>query len=113
MIRFQRTIKSPVSYEGTGLHTGKPVKMVLKPAPVDTAVVFYHADLGAAEIAAISVKTATSSYATSLGQGGVSVKTVEHLLAAFAGLNIDNIIIEIGRRCSGPDSKCGHMLFKM
>jgi UDP-3-O-[3-hydroxymyristoyl] N-acetylglucosamine deacetylase len=95
MIRFQRTIKNIISCEGIGLHTGKPVKMVLKPAPVDTGVVFARTDLGAAEIAAVAANTAATSYATTLSQSGASVKTVEHLLAAFAGLNIDNVIIEI------------------
>jgi UDP-3-O-[3-hydroxymyristoyl] N-acetylglucosamine deacetylase len=95
MIRFQRTIKNIISCEGIGLHTGKLVKLVLKPAPVDTGVMFVRTDLGGAEIAAVAANTAATSYATTLSQSGVSVKTVEHLLAAFAGLNIDNVMIEI------------------
>lgn len=95
MIRLQRTIKNIVSCGGIGLHTGKPVHMVLKPAPVDTGIVFVRTDLDGAEIAASTANTAATRYATTLSQKGVFVKTVEHLLAAFAGLNIDNIIIEI------------------
>jgi len=95
MIRLQRTIKNIVSCEGIGLHTGKPVQIVLKPAPVDTGVVFVRTDLDRAEIAASTANTAATSYATTLSQNGAFVKTVEHLLAAFSGLNIDNVIIEI------------------
>ncbi len=95
MIRFQRTIKNIVSCEGIGLHTGKPVHIILKPAPVDTGVVFVRTDLDGAEIEASTANTAATSYATTLSQNGAFVKTVEHLLAAFAGLNIDNVIVEI------------------
>jgi UDP-3-O-[3-hydroxymyristoyl] N-acetylglucosamine deacetylase len=95
MIRLQRTIKNTVSCEGIGLHTAKPVKIVLKPAPIDTGVVFVRTDLDGAEIAASTANIAATSYATTLSQNGAIVKTVEHLLAAFAGLNIDNVIIEI------------------
>jgi UDP-3-O-[3-hydroxymyristoyl] N-acetylglucosamine deacetylase len=95
MIRLQRTIKNIISCDGIGLHTGKPVRVVLKPAPVETGVVFVRTDLEGAEIAASTANTAATSYATTLSQNGAFVKTVEHLLAAFAGLNIDNVIIEI------------------
>jgi UDP-3-O-[3-hydroxymyristoyl] N-acetylglucosamine deacetylase len=95
MMRFQRTIKKTIGCEGIGLHSGKPVKMLLKPAPIDTGVVFVRTDLGGCEIAAVAANTAATSYATTLSQNGTSVQTVEHLLAAFAGLNIDNVFIEI------------------
>jgi UDP-3-O-[3-hydroxymyristoyl] N-acetylglucosamine deacetylase len=94
-MRFQRTIKKTIGCEGIGLHSGKPVKMLLKPAPIDTGVVFVRTDLGGCEIAAVAANTAATSYATTLSQNGTSVQTVEHLLAAFAGLNIDNVFIEI------------------
>jgi len=95
MIRLQRTIKNIVSCEGIGLHTGKPVQIVLKPAPVDTGVVFVRTDLDGAEIMASTANIAATSYATTLSHNGAFVKTVEHLLAAFSGLNIDNVIIDI------------------
>jgi UDP-3-O-[3-hydroxymyristoyl] N-acetylglucosamine deacetylase len=69
--------------------------MLLKPAPIDTGVVFIRTDLGGCEIAAVAANTAATSYATTLSQNGTSVQTVEHLLSAFAGLNIDNVFIEI------------------
>ncbi len=95
MIRFQRTIKNIITCEGIGLHTGTPVKMMLKPAPADTGIVFIRTDLGGSEIKAISSNTAETSYATTLSQNGASVATVEHLLAAFSGLRVDNVRIEI------------------
>jgi UDP-3-O-[3-hydroxymyristoyl] N-acetylglucosamine deacetylase len=95
MIRHQRTIKKSIACEGIGLHTGKPAKMVLKPAPVGTGVVFIRTDQGNAEVKAVAANTSATNYATELSQNGVSVKTVEHLLSAFAGLNIDNVYVEL------------------
>jgi len=95
MIRFQRTLRNSISCEGIGLHTGKPVKMTIKPAPIDSGVVFVRTDIGNAAVKAVAANIGTTSYATTLSSNGVSVKTVEHLLAAFAGLNIDNVSVEI------------------
>lgn len=95
MIRSQRTLKNNITCEGIGLHTGQPVTMVLKPAPINTGIVFIRTDLGNARIKAVATSTAATSYATTLSQNNVSVKTVEHLLAAFNGLNIDNVYVEI------------------
>jgi UDP-3-O-[3-hydroxymyristoyl] N-acetylglucosamine deacetylase len=95
MIRFQRTLSTSISCEGIGLHSGKPVRMTLKPAPAGTGIMFIRTDLGHAEVKAIAANTAATSYATTLCQNGVSIQTVEHLLATFAGLNIDNTYVEI------------------
>jgi UDP-3-O-[3-hydroxymyristoyl] N-acetylglucosamine deacetylase len=95
MIRFQRTIKKPAFCEGIGLHSGKQVWMTLKPAPVNAGITFVRTDLGGVEIKAIASNTAATSYATTLSRNGASVQTVEHLLAAFSGLGIDNIVVEI------------------
>ncbi len=95
MVRFQRTLKTEIHCEGIGLHTGKPVRMALKPALAGTGIVFRRTDLGGAEVKAVAANTASTGYATSLSVNSVSVKTVEHLLAAFAGLNIDNVVVEL------------------
>lgn len=95
MIRFQRTIKDSIRFQGIGLHSGKPVTMQLRPAPVDTGVVFVRRDRGNAEIRAVAANTAATSYATTLRQNGASVRTVEHLLAALAGLGIGNVYVDI------------------
>jgi UDP-3-O-[3-hydroxymyristoyl] N-acetylglucosamine deacetylase len=95
MIRYQRTIKNSISCEGIGLHSGKIAKMMIKPAPAGSGIVFSRADLDGVEVRAIAANTAATSYATTLRQNGASVMTVEHLLAAFAGLHIDNAYVEI------------------
>jgi len=95
MIRYQRTLKNTVSCEGIGLHSGKNVRMVLNPAAEDTGIVFVRTDIGGAEIKAVASNTGGTNYATTLRQNGASVQTVEHLLAAFAGLGIDNARIAI------------------
>jgi UDP-3-O-[3-hydroxymyristoyl] N-acetylglucosamine deacetylase len=95
MIRFQRTIKNTIQCKGIGLHSGKQVSLVLRPAAPDTGVVFIRTDLGGAQVAAVAANTAATSYATTLTAGGASVQTVEHLLAALAGLGIDNVSVEI------------------
>jgi UDP-3-O-[3-hydroxymyristoyl] N-acetylglucosamine deacetylase len=99
MIRYQRTIRTLIFCQGVGLHTGRPVSMRIKPAPIDTGIMFVRSDLGGLEIPAIASNTAATSYATTVGGNGATVKTIEHVLSAFAGLNIDNIIIEI----DGPE----------
>jgi UDP-3-O-[3-hydroxymyristoyl] N-acetylglucosamine deacetylase len=95
MIRFQRTIKKSIICEGIGLHSGNMVRMVLKSAPPGTGVVFVRTDLGNAEVKAIAANIGSTSYATTLSRDGIYVKTVEHLLSTFAGLNIDNVFVEI------------------
>jgi UDP-3-O-[3-hydroxymyristoyl] N-acetylglucosamine deacetylase len=69
--------------------------MTIKPAPAGAGIVFIRADMGAPEVRAIAANIAATSYATTLRQNGVSVMTVEHLLSAFSGLNIDNAYVEI------------------
>lgn len=95
MIRYQRTLKNTILCRGIGLHTGKPATMQLKPAPVNTGIVFIRTDLGNCRVAAAAANIGDTSYATSLRQNDVNVKTVEHLLSAFAGLHIDNAFVEI------------------
>jgi len=97
-MRLQRTLKQEIGFEGVGLHTGKYVKVCLKPAPRDTGIVIKRTDHGTAIKATISAVTDTA-FATTLGYNGSKIRTVEHLLATCAGLGIDNIIIEL----NGPE----------
>ncbi len=94
-MKFQRTLKNSIHCEGIGLHSGRPVRLLIKPAPVDAGIVFIRTDLGRRTIAAVAANTGATSHATTLSENGASVQTVEHLLAAFAGLAIDNVFIEI------------------
>ncbi len=95
MTRFQRTIRKTITVEGVGLHSGRAVRMLLLPAAVGRGVLFVRTDLGGIEIAATAENTSATNYATTLSRNNASVNTVEHLLAALAGLGIDNVIIEI------------------
>jgi UDP-3-O-[3-hydroxymyristoyl] N-acetylglucosamine deacetylase len=83
-----------------GLHSGAPVHLTLRPAPVDSGVVFARTDRApGAEIRAHPSVVKSSRLATTLGRGDVSVGTVEHLFAALFGLSIDNVRVEV----DGPE----------
>jgi UDP-3-O-[3-hydroxymyristoyl] N-acetylglucosamine deacetylase len=99
-MQFQQTIKRSVACHGIGIHSGKPAHLVIYPAPANSGVNFVRTDLpGAPVIPARSSRVADSNLATTLGNSEAYVSTVEHLLAALAGLNIDNARIEV----SGPE----------
>ena len=95
----QRTLKSSYSFEGKGLHTGKPVTACLKPAPVDTGIVFIRTDLGGAEIPAAASCVSRTRRSTLLEKDGAKAGTVEHVLSALTGLGVDNAYIEM----NGPE----------
>jgi UDP-3-O-[3-hydroxymyristoyl] N-acetylglucosamine deacetylase len=96
----QRTLAAPVSCTGVGLHSGAPVHLRLVPAPVDTGVVFVRTDLPVpVSIPALSEYVTDTTLATTLMHRGAKVATVEHLLAALAGLGIDNVRVEV----DGPE----------
>ncbi len=92
----QITIANTVTYTGIGLHSGREVKIVLQPAPVDTGLVFVRVDLpGKPKIPAISACVTSTIRATTLESQSVKVFTIEHLLSALHVLQIDNCFIEI------------------
>ena len=92
----QRTLKNSIRATGVGLHTGKKVLMTLRPAPPDTGIVFRRTDLPQpAEVAAHAENVGDTMLGTTLLRGNARVSTVEHLLSAFAGLGIDNAIVEL------------------
>ena len=96
MSNKQTTIKSSVSLEGVGIHTGKDVKLSFKPADPDTGYVFKRLDLdGSPSIEALSKYVINTQRGTTLEKNGVKLKTIEHVLAALVGLEIDNVLIEI------------------
>jgi len=94
VMRLQRTIKQEISFEGIGLHTGNRVSVKLKPAPRDTGIIFYRTDKNIMIRAHVGAVTDTA-FATTLGSNGTRIKTVEHMLAATAGVGIDNMVIEL------------------
>ena len=96
MISNQTTIKSPVSLDGVGIHTGKDVKLTFNPAEANTGYVFKRVDLeGDPLIEALSKYVVNTQRGTTLEKNGVKLKTIEHVLAALVGLEIDNVLIEI------------------
>ena len=95
MIR-QRTLKNVIRATGVGLHTGEKIYLTLKPAPVNTGIIFRRVDLDpVAEIPALAEYVGDTRLSTTLVDGDVRISTVEHLLSALAGLGIDNAYIEL------------------
>lgn len=96
MLVQQRTISKSVTYSGVGLHTGYDSTVTFLPAPVNHGIVFRRTDVGGKpEIPALADFVVDVSRGTTLGVGDVKVHTVEHVLAAVAGLEIDNVMIEV------------------
>ncbi|NGP52168.1 UDP-3-O-acyl-N-acetylglucosamine deacetylase [Thioalkalivibrio sp. XN8] len=92
----QRTLKNTIRATGVGLHTGEKVLMTLGPAPLNTGIVFRRTDLeGAPEVRADGMLVRETTLGTTLMQDDVRVATVEHLMSAFAGLGIDNAVVEL------------------
>ncbi|MFQ5658150.1 MAG: UDP-3-O-acyl-N-acetylglucosamine deacetylase [Candidatus Methylomirabilales bacterium] len=96
----QKTIRKVIGCSGIGLHTGRDVTMTLRPSPPNIGIIFRRMDLADAPVVEARPDNIVDvHYATTLGKAGVEVKTVEHLLAALAGLGIDNISVDL----SGPE----------
>jgi UDP-3-O-acyl-N-acetylglucosamine deacetylase len=96
VVSQQQTLRQTVSYSGVGLHSGNRVTMTLCPAPPNSGVRFRRADLdGKPEIEARIENVSQTNRSTTLAKGNAKIQTVEHVLAAFAGFEIDNAIIEL------------------
>ena len=92
----QRTLRNEIRATGVGLHTGKKVYLALKPAPADSGIIFCRTDLEPpVEIKARATSVGDTRLSTALFNGDVRISTVEHLMAALAGLGIDNAYIEV------------------
>jgi len=92
----QRTLNNVIRATGIGLHTGEKVYVTLRPAPVDTGIVFVRTDVpDPVPIPALATNVGDTTMATTLVRDGVSISTIEHLMAAFAGLGIDNAFVDV------------------
>jgi UDP-3-O-[3-hydroxymyristoyl] N-acetylglucosamine deacetylase len=92
----QRTLKSSVSVTGVGLHSGEKVTLGLRPAPVNTGIVFRRVDVKPAEeIHARAELVHDTRLSTCMEQNGVRIATIEHLMSALAGLGVDNAYIDL------------------
>ena len=99
---FQHTLKAPVSIMGVGLHSGAPARLKLKPAPADTGIVFVRVDIADRDNAVPARwdhVADTRMHTVLANKAGVTVSTVEHLLAGCAAVGLDNAVIEI----DGPE----------
>ena len=95
---YRRTLRREVGCTGIGLHSGKPVRLTLKPAPAGHGIRFLRGDVGV-EIPASLGSLTRLDHATSLAARGVSVDTVEHVLSALNGLGVDDVLIVV----DGPE----------
>ena len=95
---YRRTLKRDAACTGIGLHSGKPVRLRLRPAPAEHGIRFLRTDIGV-EIPATLAYIGAQDHATTLNRDGVSIGTVEHLLAAFSGLGVDDVLVEV----DGPE----------
>lgn len=92
----QRTLKNVIRATGVGLHSGEKVYMTLRPAPVDTGIVFRRVDLDpVVEVLASASLVTETTLCTGLTCEGAKVQTVEHLMSAMAGLGVDNAYVEL------------------
>ncbi|NOX33164.1 MAG: UDP-3-O-acyl-N-acetylglucosamine deacetylase [Deltaproteobacteria bacterium] len=93
---LQRTLSQSVLVSGTGVHSGKQTRLAINPAPENHGIKFRRIDLpGTQDIQALFKLVVDTSLATVLGTNGAIVSTIEHLMASFAGLGIDNALVEV------------------
>ena len=97
---WQKTLAQPLNFSGIGLHSGRRVEVTLHPAAANQGLRFVRTDLpGRPQIRAHYSRVVDTTRATSLGENGTTLATVEHLLAALGGLGVDNALIEV----QGPE----------
>ena len=97
---FQTTLAGEVRVSGLGIHGGQPANLTLRPAGADTGVVFVRTDVAGRPIPALADKVCDTRLATVIADGGPTVSTVEHIMAALAGLGVDNAVVEV----DGPET---------
>lgn len=96
MVHYQTTLRGGFSYEGVGLHTGAPCRVDVRPAPADSGLQFVA---GGLEIPALAEYVVETARATVVGKDGVTISTIEHLLAALFGMGVANARIHV----DGPE----------
>ncbi len=95
-MRNQQTVRQSISCNGVGLHTGHPVCMTLRPAPADSGIVFIRNEQGKAVSLGASIQNLLpTDLCTMIGVNGTHIKTVEHILSALVGLEVDNVFVDV------------------
>jgi UDP-3-O-[3-hydroxymyristoyl] N-acetylglucosamine deacetylase len=109
----QRTLKNRISAAGVGLHSGANIVMTIHPAPADTGILFQRVDVQPpVVIPAQALRVVDTRMGTVLANGEVRVSTIEHLMSAFAGLGIDNALVELtGAEVPIMDGSAGPFVF--
>jgi UDP-3-O-[3-hydroxymyristoyl] N-acetylglucosamine deacetylase len=93
---LQRTLRGEIECKSNGLHSGRKVSMKIRPADVDEGIVFIRTDLpGSHRVRAEIGNVCDTTLATTIGNNGSAVSTIEHLMSAFSGMGIDNAIVEV------------------
>jgi UDP-3-O-[3-hydroxymyristoyl] N-acetylglucosamine deacetylase/3-hydroxyacyl-[acyl-carrier-protein] dehydratase len=107
-LKLQKTIKNEGKVHGRGLFGGEEAKVVFRPAPADSGVVFVRTDVPeAVRINAVVTNLAERSRRTTIKKGSVSIETIEHCLAALSAMEIDNVVVEVdGSELPAPDCSC-------
>ena len=107
-MKLQKTIKGEGRISGRGMFGGRETKVVFRPAPGNSGVVFVRTDVPeAVRISAVASNLAPRSRRTTIKKGRVSIETIEHCLAAVSALTIDNLVIEVdGSELPAPDCSC-------
>ena len=92
----QRTLKNLIRATGVGVHTGKKIYITLRPAPVNSGIIFRRVDLDPiVDIPAVTENIGDTTLSSCLVKGGVRISTIEHLMSAFAGLGVDNAYVDV------------------
>jgi len=100
LMNFQKTLKSALSCQSVGLHTGRKINMAIKPAASDEGILLVRKDKDHQETIKVCSENVTdTTLATTLGHNGTTISTVEHILSAFSGMGINNAVIEV----DGPE----------
>ena len=93
---FQHTIKNELAISGAGIHTGQSVTIRLKPAEPNTGIIFQRVDLPGKPIVKADVDNVIeTNRSTTIEQNGARISTIEHIMAALVGMQVDNVLIEI------------------
>ena len=100
-LAYQHTLSGPANCVGVGVHSGQRVRVSIRPAPVDTGIVFVRTDLSGDNRVPVTAESVTQTRLCTViaNASGVTVATIEHLMAALAALDVDNAIVEI----DGPE----------
>lgn len=92
---LQKTLKKSVSLKGIGLHSGLPITLNIHAARPGRGIVFIRTDLPRTGTSAHYKNITNTQLATTIGRGNVTVSTVEHVMAALYGMDVDNAIVEV------------------